>query len=98
MDAPTSSSSKQGHNSRTEKVVTSEIKFCPAFMVLDLVYKFQIICLTGTYIEQNPNMDVQTWEKTECSRCLTEGAKNTVLFIYLLLPRQISYLETSSSF
>jgi len=35
---------KQGHNSRTEKVVKSEIKPGLSFIVPDHVYKFQMIC------------------------------------------------------
>jgi len=42
-DVPVSSQTKQGHNSRTEKVVKSEIENGLTFMVLDLVYKFQMV-------------------------------------------------------
>jgi hypothetical protein len=37
----------RGHNSSMEKVVKPEIKFGLHFMVPDLVYKFQVICLKG---------------------------------------------------
>jgi hypothetical protein len=40
-----------------EKVVYSEIKLGFPFIVCHLVYKFQKICLRGTYvIEQKPNV------------------------------------------
>jgi len=47
-----------------EKVVKSNINLDLPFMVPDLVYKFQMICLRGTYItEWKPNaghMDART--------------------------------------
>ena len=42
MDAPISSSSKQGHNSRTEKVVTSEIKLVLPLWSLTLCINFKL--------------------------------------------------------
>jgi hypothetical protein len=44
MDVSTSSLSKQEHNSRSEKVVTSEIEIGLPFTVPHQVYKFQMIC------------------------------------------------------
>ena len=43
MDAPTSSWSKQGHNSREEKVVKFEMVFL--LLATDLVHNFQMICV-----------------------------------------------------
>ena len=40
----------------------SKIKLGTPFMVPDLVYKFQMICLRGTYvIEQKPNVGHTDW-------------------------------------
>ena len=38
------------HNSRTEKVVRSEIELNLPLMVSEHVYKFLRICLRGTYV------------------------------------------------
>ena len=48
-----------------EKAVKSEIKLGLPFMVPNLVYKFQMICLWGTYvIKRQPNMGIckYTWD------------------------------------
>jgi hypothetical protein len=57
MDAPASSKSKHGNKPRTEKVAKSEIELGLPFMVPDIEYKSQMICLRGTQvIEQKPNV------------------------------------------
>ena len=33
-----------------EKVVTSEIELCQSFMATDLVFKFQLICISRTKV------------------------------------------------
>ena len=53
------------HNSKMEKAVKSKIKLGLPFMVPNLVYKFQMICLWGTYvIKRQPNMGIcrYTWD------------------------------------
>lgn len=60
MNASTSSKKKQGHNSRTERMTKSEIELGFPFMVPDLEYKFQIICLMET-LRGNQIQDIQTW-------------------------------------
>jgi len=42
-------STNQGHNSRTGKVVKSEIKTGLLFMIRYVVYKIQMICYRETY-------------------------------------------------
>jgi len=39
----------KGHNSRTENVVKSWFELGLPFMIPDLVNKFKMICLRGTY-------------------------------------------------
>ena len=52
------------HNSRIEKVVTSDIEIGLPFMIHDLGYKSQMICLWGSeVIEWKPNA-VWTQEQT----------------------------------
>jgi hypothetical protein len=47
----------QGHISKTNKAVKSEIKFDIPIMITDLVYTFQMICKGGTsVIERKPNV------------------------------------------
>lgn len=68
-DVLSSNQSKQGQNSRTEKVAKTEIELDLSFMAPDLVnIKCQIICLQVTSVtegktncEMEGHIDLRTW-------------------------------------
>ena len=72
---------KQGHNSRKENVVKSEIKLDLTIMVPDIEYKFQVICFWGTQVmEWKPNVGPTEMGKMWCKKTSGRGINNVLLW------------------